>query len=87
MKLEKELIKHIENADAYYIVAVKGDTNITSCQAKDGSILTATHLISSALLGIVHSAVIEKKKSVNSIPIIFTIVESIKRFPQLLKYK
>ncbi len=86
MKLEKELIKHIENADAYYIVAVKGDTNITSCQAKDGSILTATHLISSALLGIVHSAVIEKK-TVNSIPIIFTIVESIKRFPQLLKYK
>lgn len=33
MKLEKELIKHIENADAYYIVAVKGSF-LRSHQAK-----------------------------------------------------
>lgn len=86
MKLDKELIDYIENADAYYIVAVKDGKNVTSCQSKDNDLLTASHLISSALLGGIKSAIVEKKL-INNAPILVTITEAIKMFPQLLKIK
>ena len=86
MKLDKKLIDYIENSDAYYIVAVKDGKNITSCQSKDNDVLTASHLIAGALLGGIKSA-IEDKELVNNVPILVTIAEAIKRFPQLLKIK
>lgn len=86
MKLDKKIIDYIENSDAYFIVAVKGNENATSCQAKNESAMTATELIAAALLSSIKKA-IDEKETVNIMPILVTISKAVKLFPELINVK
>ena len=83
MKIDKELIDIIENADAYYIIAVKGETHATKTSGKYTDDLQTIHHIVQGMLGSIDMA-IKKKEVHNAWPLFVLITEAIKRFPKFI---
>ena len=84
MKIDKRLIKAMEDSDAYYVICVNGDTHITAIDGKTNNDLKTVHKLVQAMLGSI-SKCIDKKEWNNSQPLLITIIEAIKRWPVLKK--
>lgn len=82
MKVEKRVIKLMENSDAYYLICVNGDNHVTYIDSKSKNSLHAVHKIVQGMLGSISKS-INTKEWTNAQPLLVTITEAIKRWPKL----
>jgi hypothetical protein len=81
MKLDKKILDYIQNADAYYLIAIKNNQHLSSIQGIDNDVIETIHKIVSGMLGDIDRC-IQQKQYNNSSVLMILISEAIKRYPQ-----
>ncbi len=82
MKLDQQITDVIEDCDAVFIIAVKGNNHYTSIMGKDTTNPEQTvHHLVQGMLGAVHTGI--KGGTGNALPLMILIQEAQKRFPKL----
>ena len=83
-RVSKQLIKHMADSDAYYVIGVKNNTNFSEINSTFLDDNLAIYTLMSGMLGKINE-LLKSKKSNNSILLIMLIKQAVIMFPELLK--
>jgi hypothetical protein len=86
MNIDKDLLASMEDADAFYVIGVKGDTHFTSAQGKDPDDLKTTLHIVQGMLGSVGRQIESKGGAQGNGAILMVLIsEAVRRWPKFKK--